>query len=126
MQSLPRAFLLEDDPDIRDIFAAMFRQLGHAVTVVVSVGEAMPLISKGLTAPVVALLDYELPDGRGPQVARALREKFGKQVCIISASARWGPKEQWDAEERKLYDAILLKPFTLAELEAALKSPGSP
>ncbi len=123
---MPRAFLLEDDPDIRKLFAAMFGHLGHAVVVVASVREALSLIKNSLTAPAVALLDYELQDGTGPQVARALREKFGEQVRIISASARWGPREQWNPGERELFNVVLLKPFTIAELEAALHNPGSP
>ncbi len=126
MQNLPSALVLEDDPDIRSMFKTMLMVLGYDATVASSVGEAESFINNGLPVPEVALLDYHLPDGKGPQVARMLRERFGNQVRIISASARWGPQERWDPKERELYDVILLKPFTLAELKKALKNPDSP
>ena len=119
------ALLLDDDPDIRMIVGAVLTRLGYKVIAAGSVRQAKQLLSAG-PAPILAVLDYNLPDGTGPQLAVLLRDSFGQGIRMISMSANMGPDGNWKPEERKLYDAVILKPFDITDLELAVANPRSP
>ncbi len=125
MQDLRHVLLLEDSPPLRRLFGAYLEEFGFEVIAASSVGEATRLLE---TCPslVAALLDYELPDGKGPQIARLLRERFGQNIQIVSVSGKMGSDARWDLEERKLYDRILSKPCLANDLEQAIATPRSP
>ena len=123
---MPRyALLLDDEPDIRMIVGIVLTELDYEVIAAGFVEEARELLSRG-PIPNLAVLDYNLPGGKGPDIARLLRECFGQSIRIVSLSANMGPDARWDPEERKLYDVILAKPFELDELRSAFKNPDSP
>ncbi|MDZ4231837.1 MAG: response regulator [Candidatus Pacearchaeota archaeon] len=116
-----RALLLEDNASIRELFKTVLMEERFVVLSADSVLKTNEVLL-GEIVFSLALLDYELPDGEGPTVARKLRERFGKDIRIIGVSGRWGPDDDWpDPADRDLCDAVLKKPCTLKELRAAIR-----
>ena len=62
----------DDDPVSRAVVAAMVRKAGYAVTTA-NDGEAAWAALSGDAAPMLALLDWEMPGLDGPEVVRRLR-----------------------------------------------------
>lgn len=119
------AFVVDDDPGNRRLVGIVLTDLGYEVIVAGSVGEAKERLSKG-PIPELAVLDYNLPDGIGPEIASLLRECFGQGIRIVSVSGNMGPDARWDPEERKFYDVVLPKPYHIKDLELAIAIPRSP
>lgn len=120
------AFVLEDFDSLRLLFGIYLEELGFEVIPAGSVGEARRLLET-IPALEVALLDYHLPDGHGPEVAMFLRQRFGSGVRIISVSAgKMEYRDEWDQEELASYNAISRKPGSIEDMKAILQSPGSP
>lgn len=63
--------LVDDDPALRELVARGLRAAGAAVVEAGGVDEALALADGG---PDLVLLDLDLPDGSGLDVARGLRE----------------------------------------------------
>ncbi len=125
MQGLRHALLLEDYPGLQTLFGIYLQELGFTVITAGSIGEATELL-KNCPSPVAALLDYELPDGKGSQIARLLRERFGQDIRIVSISGNMGPDARWDQGDRELYDKILSKPCLEDDVKRAFSIPRSP
>lgn len=125
--NLPVALIVDDNEGVRLIGAAHLRVLGYDTRVADSVRMAMKLLNEGLLEGLgVALVDHNLGDGFGTDVARQLRELSGDKV-IISISDRFSPEEPGvRKEDLELFDVFLGKPFTGEELRNAIHRPRSP
>jgi len=105
-----RVLLVEDDPAQRFLLAAYLSQSGFQVLEAGSVGEAWLHIREG--SPDLVLLDLNLPDGDGLDLARELR---AKDLPVIVVSLR---------EEDRLVgleigvDDFVTKPYQPRELVA--------
>ena len=125
--NLPVALIVDDNEGVRLIGAAHLRVLGYDPQVAGSVREARELFAEGLLEGLeVALVDHNLGDGFGTDVARQLRELPGDKV-IISISDRFSPEEPGVREEDlDLFDVFLGKPFTGEERRNAIHGPRIP
>lgn len=106
--------LVDDDAISRELLGLLLEAEGFAVHVSESGNEALDLLNLGkANPPDVVLTDLHMPGIQGPELARALRSASPSQTLLIGMSATW-------AEERlaALFDAFLLKPFTVEELRA--------
>lgn len=110
-----RVMLVEDDVRVAAALAGALRKRGYTVTCAISVAEA-------LAAPTVdlVLLDLGLPDGDGLDVCRALRQR-SPNVSIIVVSAR-GEERDKVVGLRTGADDYLVKPFSMAELQARIEA----
>jgi DNA-binding response OmpR family regulator len=83
----PRAYVLEDDPDIAALEADLLRELGFTVvtcTRIVELGDLMDL-----ALPHLLVVDVMLPDGDGGDITELLRNAWpGIPVVIVSAASR--------------------------------------
>lgn len=120
LPSLPRldgvhVFIVDDEPDARELLRRMFADQGARVTGFASAQEALAAVQQARPALIVS--DIGMPVMDGYQFMRALRAGEGRDERIpavaLTAFAR--------AEDRKKsllagYQAHLAKPFDVAEL----------
>ncbi|GGC00795.1 response regulator [Pseudoduganella buxea] len=106
-----RIVVVEDNQDGREILCQMLELLGHAVTPLASADGALAVLG----AADVLLTDVHLPGQSGLELAaQALAARPGLRVIFVSGAEL--PVLAFPA-------ALLRKPFTMAQLEAALAAP---
>jgi len=120
LPALPRlggvhAFIIDDEPDARDLLQRVFEDQGAQVTAFASAQQALAAL--GRSRPAVIVSDIGMPAMDGYQFMRALRASETRHERIpalaLTAFAR--------AEDRKKsllagYQAHLAKPFDVTEL----------
>lgn len=108
--------VVDDDPDVRLMTAAMLEDLGHRVSTAESGTAALTLLAR--QRPDMLLLDFVMPEMNGAELARAVRTR-GIDVPIVFAT---GFAES-AAIEAALGEAptVLRKPFDLASLAQAIE-----
>ncbi len=77
--------VVEDDPTLARAMTRNLAARGYAARSAATVAEAMAALAR--ERPALAVLDIDLPDGSGWEVARALRAADGAHVPIIVTSA---------------------------------------
>jgi two-component system CheB/CheR fusion protein len=98
--------------------ARLLEALGHIAVVAASGSEALRLM--GLFRPHVLLLDLSMPGVDGFEVARLARlDLDGSSVRIVAVTGH-GQKSDLDRTRGAGFDAHLVKPVTLRQLEEAL------
>ena len=110
----PRAYILEDDPDIAALEADLLRDMGFAVvtcTRIVELGDLMDL-----ALPHLLVIDVMLPDGDGGDITELLRSAWpGIPAIFVSAASR-----ERLAELAPL-GPVVPKPFDLDEFRTAVE-----
>ena len=113
-----RILLLEDALDVADAVCASFARRGDAVDHVTLVADALASIA--VQDYDVAVLDIGLPDGRGTEVLKALRDgQSATPVLMLTARAK--VDDRVSALDSGA-DDYLIKPFDLRELEARVRA----
>ncbi|MEU6077161.1 response regulator transcription factor [Micromonospora sp. NPDC047074] len=110
-----RVLLVEDDLRVAAALSKALRRRGHEVVPALTAAEAVRADAVDLV-----LLDLNLPDRDGLEVCRRLRQ-VNEDVAIIAVSAR---AEWYDrvAGLRAGADDYVVKPFSMAELEARIEA----
>jgi CheY-like chemotaxis protein len=115
--------LVDDDPAVREVTAAMLEDLGHSVVEADDGQMALDLLSKGLRVDVM-LADFAMPGMTGAELAAAVAElRPGLPVLMVTGGG----------DERALAavgeDRLVLKPFRAEDLarkvRVALSGPDS-
>jgi len=116
---------IDDDPDIVWTTSRMLVDAGYLVVNGFTAVEAMTLTLRH--RPALVLLDVELPDGNGVEVARQIKlhpELAGVFVVLVSG-ARITPLQQAEGLQSGLADGYITRPFNkldfLARIEAFLR-----
>ena len=111
----PLVMVVDDDPTILDLLRAVLLEEGYRVNAALNGAQALGFPAD--QAPAVVVLDMFLPGMNGPELAVALRSKFGAQLPILVTSA-----SNVDAEAQALgaYE-YLPKPFDLDALLAGVR-----
>jgi DNA-binding response OmpR family regulator len=110
-----RILLVEDDRRVSAVMISMLQRRGYEVEHAATATAALE------AAPCdLVLLDMNLPDGDGLDVCRALRAR-NEQVGIIAVTAR-GEERDRVTGLRVGADDYVVKPFSLAELEARIEA----
>ena len=116
---------IDDDPDIVWTTTRMLVDAGYLVVNGFTADEARLLTQRH--RPALVLLDVELPDGNGIEVARQIKldpELAGVFVVLVSG-ARITPQEQAEGLRDGLADGYIVRPFSkvdfLARIEAFLR-----
>lgn len=113
-----RVLVVDDDSANRDAMARLLEALGHIAVVAAGGSEALRLM--GLFRPHVLLLDLSMPGVDGFEVARLARLDIdGSSVRIVAVTGH-GQKSDLDRTRGAGFDAHLVKPVTLRQLEEAL------
>jgi DNA-binding response OmpR family regulator len=110
----PRAYILEDDPDIAALEADLLREMGFSVitcTRIIELGDLMDL-----ALPHLLVIDVMLPDGDGGDITELLRTAWpGIPAIFVSAASR-----ERLAELAPL-GPVVAKPFDLDEFQEAVE-----
>jgi signal transduction histidine kinase/DNA-binding response OmpR family regulator len=122
-----RVLLVDDDPVNRRLLAQMIESLGHQVIAASTGHEAIARFRESEID--LAILDWQLPDLNGGQLASALRslepQLSRPQVPFIALSAALEDSSQ-ARQKSTIFDQWLTKPIGLAELAAALSRTNPP
>jgi two-component system phosphate regulon response regulator PhoB len=118
---MPASILVvEDEPAIQELISITLARNGHTVRRSVSAKEAYEEVVAAL--PDVILLDWMLPDGSGPSLARRLRsEARTREVPIIMLTARASDEDKVAGLDSGVDDYVT-KPFSPRELEARIQA----
>lgn len=117
----PAVVLLEDDDDLRLVSAEVLRAAGFEVTECPTLVAAFVALRSG-PVPDILLLDRELPDGSGLDLARWVRRRPSfDRVSVIGFSGR---KTAGDVEAALAAgcDAFVGKPCAPATLVAKIEA----
>ncbi|MGI5211910.1 response regulator transcription factor [Plantactinospora sp. CA-290183] len=108
-----RILLVEDDARVAGAMASALSRRGYDV-------ERAPTAAAALAAAPcdLVLLDLTLPDGDGVEVCRVLRQRSAR-LGIIAVTAR-GEERDRVLGLRMGADDYVVKPFSMAELEARI------
>ena len=104
-----KVLVVDDEPDARELLAAVLAHHGAAVTAASSVAEALAAVNE--SAPDVVVSDIGMPDADGYELARRLRELPDRR-CATPAVALTGfarPEDGVRATEAG-FDAHMAKP----------------
>ena len=83
----PRAYVLEDDPDIAALEADLLREMGFSVVTCTRIVELGDLMEVAL--PHLMVVDVMLPDGDGGDITELLRTAWpGIPAIFVSAANR--------------------------------------
>ncbi len=114
----PRAYILEDDPDIAALEADLLREMGFSVVTCTRIVELGDLID--LALPHLLVIDVMLPDGDGYSFCRQLRDT-GQYMPVIMLTARSAAEDRVRGLDSGA-DDYMPKPFDLTELLARVRS----
>ena len=116
-----RILIVDDDDDVRAFLADSLEGFGCSVVAAASGARALETLRE--SRPDLALIDYAMPGMNGAEVARAARDLHpGLPIVFVTGYA----------ETEQLESAlggnvpVLRKPFTLAELAAAVEDNVNP
>ena len=117
-----QVLLVEDDPDVAEVFAMLLHRLGHTCRTAGSGSAA--LTAATAVWPDLVLIDLGLPDMNGNELAHRLRaERAGESPYLVALTGHSAP----DDKARSLaagFDEYAVKPIdvaTLAEIVARAK-----
>ena len=112
--------VVEDEPAIQELISITLARHGHTVRRTANAKEAYEAVTMAL--PDVILLDWMLPDGSGPSLARRLRtEQRTREVPIIMLTARAAEDDKVAGLDSGVDDYVT-KPFSPRELEARIQA----
>jgi DNA-binding response OmpR family regulator len=113
-----RILIAEDDPVSREVLALRLNQWGYEVTVTRDGAAALAELRKP-DAPMLAVLDWMMPEISGVEICQRMRET-NKTVYIILLTARSRTEDIVEALQAGA-DDYLVKPFEKDELHARIR-----
>ncbi|HEX8072773.1 MAG TPA: PAS domain S-box protein [Pyrinomonadaceae bacterium] len=118
-RALPQARVLvvDDEAHVREVLLDMLETLGQRVTAVSSVAEARAALAAGDFDLIIT--DYAMPDTDGLTLAAEARAADPRRPVALTTG--YGAAGAAEPLRTGLVQAVLGKPFQLAEVEAALR-----
>ncbi len=113
-----RILVADDYLDSAESLQILLTLWGHDVHVTHRGWGALAVVQE--FRPHVVILDFQMPDLNGGEVAKRLRQLPGFERLIIVAATGHDEDEESFKPYLKLFDHYLRKPFNLSELERLL------
>jgi signal transduction histidine kinase/CheY-like chemotaxis protein len=113
-----RVLIVDDNADAAQTLALLVRNWGHEVAVARDGQDALE--KAGTLEPDVALVDIALPNMLGYELAQRLRAQARYRNRLLAAVTGYGRAEDRAATHRAGFNAHLVKPVDLGELERLL------
>jgi CheY-like chemotaxis protein len=113
-----RLLIAEDDPVSREVLALRLNQWGYEVVVTRDGAAALAELRKP-DAPMLAILDWMMPEISGVEICRRMRE-VNKTIYLILLTARNRTEDVVEALQAGA-DDYLVKPFEKDELHARIR-----
>jgi PAS domain S-box-containing protein len=114
-----RILVVEDEPTLREIAAAVLTDLGYQVTAVASAEDALALTQATGQEPQLLISDVVLPGMRGDELATVLRARC-ESLRVILTSGYSQERLRAETEGRAGTD-FLHKPFSASALARAVR-----
>ena len=115
-QRTETVLVVQDNPHLRKTIKTYFAREGYRVLEAESTFEAVHLAEQGARVDLL-LVDYSLPDGNGPELARALRQQLPELKVLIAT----GHPEQRATLREDDRTAVISKPFDLQQFGALIQ-----
>ncbi|SDJ80180.1 response regulator transcription factor [Nonomuraea jiangxiensis] len=112
-----RLLVVDDEPNIRELFSASLRMAGFEVLTAADGMEALRVAEE--SAPDLVMLDVMLPDLDGLAVAGRLRSR-GRRVPVLFVTAKDTPEDR--IAGLRLGEDYVTKPFSLEEVIARIRA----
>lgn len=119
-----RVLVVDDNVDACDMLSMLLEQRGHSVQKAYTGPSALQ--SALASPPDVILLDIGLPGMNGYEIARRLRQNPALKKTRLLALTGYGTTDDVLLAREAGFDAHLLKPVDLSEVEKFLASPDPP
>jgi CheY-like chemotaxis protein len=113
-----KVLVVDDSKDTADSLALLLRLWGQEVRTAHDGQSALKAARS--YQPRLVLLDIGLPGLSGYEVARQLREEFGRDRMVLAALTGYGQEEDQERSRRAGIDHHLVKPIDPATLQALL------
>jgi signal transduction histidine kinase len=115
-----KILVVDDEDDVRNYAAAVFRTSGSDVRSVRSADEALDLASESSEwKPDVIISDLGMPEKDGFELLRAIREDGFSDVPVVALTAYARPEDR-ERTEQAGFDAFVSKPVDPFELRQAV------
>lgn len=109
-----RILVVDDEPAVQLVLERLFARLGHPVLSAKSMAEAKTLLARPWD---LFLIDKNLPEGSGVELAKAVRERFPAAVIVLITG--YATRESVEALSG-VVDDYVTKPFELEHLGETL------
>jgi CheY-like chemotaxis protein/two-component sensor histidine kinase len=116
-----RILVVDDNADAAEALSTLLSIEGHVVKQAHTAADALAAVAS--FDPAVIVLDIDLPDLSGYEVARRLRERVGHERLRIVALTAFGSARARARGQSAGFDEYLVKPVALGVLERALMLP---
>lgn len=117
--TMTRIFVLEDDPDLLNLYTRALTFKGYEVDYTDSAEHAITLIDAGSVHPDIAVLDMHMPGLPGSAVVEFIRDSSAwpnMPIIVISCD------DAFRAELEDFEVMFMSKPINLAELYQAVEA----
>ncbi len=115
---LSNVLIIDDDEGTRNLFSTVLTDAGYLVEAAENGKQAIKLCKKGPFD--IALIDIELPDIRGTELLKTLRQLRPKMVKIIITGHPSIENAVKSVNEKA--DGYILKPVNISEMLEMIKS----
>jgi CheY-like chemotaxis protein len=117
-----RVLLVDDQPEVAETLGHILERWGHSVTIVRDGNAAMRKLRNGADEFDVCITDLNMPGATGFDVVGAIREK--KIATKVVVMGGYLTAEVRQSLEQMKVDAIVPKPFSVQDIEAAMRVSG--
>ena len=118
MGARPKILIVEDNSDVRRLYAIGLNQRGYEVKLAANGAEAVERIAS--ERPDMVLLDWVMPVMDGGEVLNKLREVTHAEIPVIVISGY--PQPEQSQRDPRIH-SWLTKPVTIDELVAEIQRP---
>jgi len=115
-----KILVVDDQPAIRSLLGRMLARSGYAMVEAASAREAYAAIQRLHGEIVLAIIDMIMPGASGLDLASELGRDFPRIRILYMSGCR--DSLAMDVIARRSPEAVLLKPFTYAELTVRLET----
>ena len=110
--------VVDDDPDQAHTFAALLKDLGHAVEYVTSPQAVLDMAKR--MKPWLIFLDISMPGANGWELAPVLKRELGHDAVRLVAVSGHGDPEHHQRSRQAGFDAHVQKPVDMHLLQSIL------
>jgi CheY-like chemotaxis protein len=119
---VPTVLIVEDNSALADAVAEVLRSVGYSTLIARDGETALSEVERSM--PEVVIIDLELPAIDGLEVARRLRDGYGKRIRLIANTA-WPDDADTHAKTADAgFDDVLIKPTSIYQILKAMQHGG--
>ena len=115
-----RILIIDDNKDAADTMAMLLRVMGHETRTAYDGSTGLDMARR--EPPEVVLCDVSMPGMSGLEVAHRFREDLRLRDTLIVAVTGYGQDEDKHRSQQADFNAHLVKPVSLADLQALTRS----